>query len=160
MKLFRIKRSCGFTLIELLVVISIIGIILAFSIFGIQNARKSSRDAARKSDLENIRSALELYKSDCNSYPLTAAFPASGANLTGTQATGSCLTSTVYLAARPEDPTPATKKYSYTSASGSTYTLCASLENNPGGTITCSATSCDSTVDGTGGSCNYQVANP
>ncbi|MCK4588676.1 prepilin-type N-terminal cleavage/methylation domain-containing protein, partial [Candidatus Woesebacteria bacterium] len=59
----------GFTLIELLVVISIIGILLALSIFGLQGARKSARDSKRKADIELIRSGIEIYKADCNVYP-------------------------------------------------------------------------------------------
>lgn len=62
----------GFTLVELLVAISIIGVILSISFFGIQNARKSSRDAKRKSDLESVRSALEMYKADTGKYPSTS----------------------------------------------------------------------------------------
>ena len=68
--MMRIKK--GFTLIELLVVISIIGILIAVSIFGLSGARESARDARRKSDLELIRSGLELYRADCNAYPTTA----------------------------------------------------------------------------------------
>lgn len=67
-RLFR-RTTSGFSLIELLLVIAVIGIIIALSLFSFQNAKKSSRDAKRKSDLETIRSALELYKSDTGSYP-------------------------------------------------------------------------------------------
>ena len=61
-------RKKGFTLIELLIVIAIIGILMSLSLFGIQGARKSSRDAKRKTDLESIRTALELFKADNGSY--------------------------------------------------------------------------------------------
>ena len=44
--------SCGFTLIELLVTISIIGILIGLSVFGLQGARQSARDAKRKADLD------------------------------------------------------------------------------------------------------------
>jgi prepilin-type N-terminal cleavage/methylation domain-containing protein len=60
----------AFTLIELLVVISIIGILTGLSIFGLQGAREASRDATRKAALEQIRSGLEIYKADCDSYPI------------------------------------------------------------------------------------------
>lgn len=64
------NRLRGFTLIELLVVIAIIGILVALSLIGIQEARKGSRDAKRKSDLEQIRSAMEMYKADNGHYPM------------------------------------------------------------------------------------------
>ncbi len=51
----------GFTLIELLVVISIIGMIVAFAMFGMQGAFEASRDANRKSDLEQYEVALEIF---------------------------------------------------------------------------------------------------
>ena len=76
----------AFTLIELLVVISIIGILIAISIFGLSGARESARDARRKSDLELIRSGLELYKADCNTYPGSITF---GNSLIGTINCGS-----------------------------------------------------------------------
>ena len=79
-KLF--KNSGGFTLIELLVVISIMGILLALSVFGMQDARRASRDGKRKADIEQIRSALEMYKADCGKYPLTAGV-VPGSPLTG-----------------------------------------------------------------------------
>src|SRR3972149_9954423 len=87
---FKIRDS-GFTLIELLVVISIIGILIGLSVFGLQGARKSSRDAVRKADLEQIRSGLGMYKADCDTYPLTANFslPAT-TTLVGSGLTGSC----------------------------------------------------------------------
>ena len=55
------KIQSGFTLIELLVVISLIAIIVAFSMFGLQGAFESSRDTQRKSDLEQMSASLEAY---------------------------------------------------------------------------------------------------
>src|SRR3989344_5965218 len=65
------RKTYGFTLIELLVVISIVGSIIGLSVFGLQGARQSSRHSKRKADLEQIRSGLEIYKSDCDKYPIT-----------------------------------------------------------------------------------------
>jgi type II secretion system protein G len=140
------KTIKGFTLIELLVVISIIGILVGLSIFGLQSARESSRDGSRKADLELIRSGIEIYKADCNDYPLTAEL---GTSLTGSETTGTtCLTSTIYIAEVPTDPLE-TQSYYY-SSDGVTYELCAALEG--GGDDTCGG-SCGET-------CNYQVVNP
>ena len=143
----------GFTLIELLVVISIIAVLMAVSIFGLSGAREASRDARRKSDLELIRSGLELYKADCNRYP--AAVPAAGANLVGTTPPASCAATNTYITNYPSDPVSATSSYRYTyTAASNTYTLCATLENAP-----------SPAMDVTGGgscttTCNYKVTNP
>jgi len=54
----------GFTLIELLVVIAIIGILAAFVVASFTSAQAKGRDARRKSDLDALKKALELMKSD------------------------------------------------------------------------------------------------
>lgn len=147
------KRT-GFTLIELLVVISIIGILVGLSIFGLQGARQSSRDAKRKADLELIRSGIEIYKSDCNRYYIGASLPSP---LVGNPAlSSSCLASNVYISQVPTDSV-STQNYSYKSVDGINYHLCAALEQAPsplpGGLSSCA--SCGSSV-----SCNYIVTNP
>ncbi len=65
-------RSKGFTLIELLVVITIISVLSGLLLVNFVGIRQRGRDAQRKSDLEQIRSALELYRSDNGSYPVAA----------------------------------------------------------------------------------------
>jgi type II secretion system protein G len=145
----------GFTLIELLVVISIIGILIALSIFGVQGARQASRDAKRKADLEVIRSGLEMYKSDCSAYgyPTTNIFASS--SLTGKDATGSCLSSNVYISQMPKDPLDPTVAYYY-SGTATAYLLCAFLEQAPSPAMDTSG--CGGC--GSGISCNYKVTNP
>ncbi len=59
----------GFTLIELLAVIFIIGVLAAIVIVSLGNARKKARDARRITDLDTIRTALEMYYEDHNIYP-------------------------------------------------------------------------------------------
>ena len=150
----RIKK--GFTLIELLVVISIIGILIAVSIFGLSGARESARDARRKSDLELIRSGLELYRADCNAYPTTAVltYPLP-ASLVGKGTSTSCKTTNTYISAIPTDPTDRRYRYSTTSTGG--YEICAALEQGSG-SISCGTSSASATLCGK--SCNYKVSNP
>ncbi len=62
----------GFTLIELLVVIAIIGILAALTLTSLSSTRGKARDAKRKSDLAQIRNALEQYNSDNGAYPTPA----------------------------------------------------------------------------------------
>ncbi|MEA1963266.1 MAG: prepilin-type N-terminal cleavage/methylation domain-containing protein [Patescibacteria group bacterium] len=60
----------GFTLIELLVVISIIGILSSFSVVSLNSARVKARDALRKGDMAQIRTALSLYNFENAHYPI------------------------------------------------------------------------------------------
>jgi general secretion pathway protein G len=142
----------GFTLIELLVVISIIGILLALSVFGLLGARLASRDAKRKSDLELIRSGLEIYKADCDSYPATLA---QGGTLVGNGST--CSTDNTYITLVPSDPLT-TSQYVYTATavngSDTKYTLCATLEQSPSPAM--DVTGCGNCIT----ACNYKATNP
>jgi len=141
-------NSKGFTLIELLVVISIIGVLVAVSIFGLSGARESSRDARRKADLETIRTGLELYKADCNSYPATL-----GTTLIGTGTPTSCAVANTYISAVPVDPMPSVRTYKYTSV-GTSYILCSALENAPSPAMDVSGCGSCTTA------CNYKITNP
>lgn len=59
----------GFTLIELLVVISIISVIVTLTMPNLFSARQRARDAKRKEEMSQFKSALRLYYNDYNSYP-------------------------------------------------------------------------------------------
>lgn len=110
---FKFSIQKGFTLVELLVVIAIIGILSSVLLANFIGVRERARDATRKSDLKQIQSALELYRSDKGSYPLdtTPLVPD-------------------YISKIPQDPLRGSMCPSYIFAFNSTkYTIFALLEN-------------------------------
>lgn len=142
----RKENSKGFTLIELIIVMVTIAILSGLSLFALQGARRQGRDARRRSDLESVRSALELYKADCNLYP--ASLPAVGSALSAT-CTGS---SNTYIQSIPGDPTSSANYY-YNRTSTTTYDLCSHLEDSSAG-APAGCASCDPSP------CRYRVRNP
>ena len=111
----------GFTLIELLVAISIIGVLSSFLLANFVGIRQRARDGVRKSDLRQIQSALELYRSDKGIYP-TSPLP-----LCGLSVQDSSKPPVVYMQKIPCDPSSGAV-YTY-SSNGTTYSITACLEN-------------------------------
>ncbi|MDB5266886.1 MAG: hypothetical protein JWN89_701 [Parcubacteria group bacterium] len=73
------KKQKGFTLIELLVVIAIIGVLSTVVLASVNSARLKGRDAKRKSDLNTIYTAMNLYFQNNGCLPATSATVCSGA---------------------------------------------------------------------------------
>lgn len=69
------RKSSGFTLVELLVVISIIAILSVIGITVFTGVQKGARDAKRRGDMNAIAKALEIYKSQNNTYSPADSFP-------------------------------------------------------------------------------------
>jgi prepilin-type N-terminal cleavage/methylation domain-containing protein len=62
------KHNQGFTLIELLVVIAIIGILASIILASLNSARTKAQDAKIKAELNQLRTALELYHDQYGTY--------------------------------------------------------------------------------------------
>lgn len=94
----------GFTLVEMLVVISIIGILSSFAVVSLNSARQKARDALRKGDMAQLRTALNLYYDDNNyQYPACGTLDSSasdyGADVGAGASTGSTCYSTILASA-------------------------------------------------------------
>lgn len=145
----RIKR--GFTLIEVMVVVAIIGLLVTLGIVSYAPVNKRSRDAKRKGDVEQLRSALELYRADNGYYPDTGT-----GNWTDAAGLATYLVAT-YIPLIPTDPkTGQVYRYKVTTPSGSPvryygYCVSAYLESeNPS----------DSCTPDSGSLHNYGAKNP
>jgi len=132
-------KKFGFTLIELLVVIAIVGILVAVGSISYLTASKQSRDTRRKTDLEQIRQALETYRAETSLYLTTA------------QGTG--LLDPNYISVVPIDPKGSAYQYVGTTTS---YSICSYLEIAP--TAYTKPSAC--TMSCGTGTCNYGVTNP
>jgi len=120
----RIKIK-GFTLIELLVVIAVIAILVTIGLTSFSSAQKKARDARRKSDLRDIKNALEEYYSTCG-----FVYPTSGATF---YASVICTSPSIaILPTMPDEPrnspyycpTPVATK-----CSNSVFNICTTLES-------------------------------
>ncbi|MDP2638084.1 MAG: type II secretion system protein [Candidatus Levybacteria bacterium] len=119
---FTILKSRGFSLVELLVAIGIIGVLASFLLANFVGVRERARDSVRKSNLRQIQSALEFYRSDQSLYP-GPSLPNCGDPLV--------FEGTTYMKKIPCDPLdPVSTSYDYDIASGnSSYCLRSCLEN-------------------------------
>lgn len=66
----KVKKELGFTLIELLVVIAIMAILTVIAVSQFVTAKTKAKDTQRKSDIESLSKALDMYFADYGSYPV------------------------------------------------------------------------------------------
>lgn len=129
---FSIHRSTftkGFTLVELMIVVGIIAVLSVAGALSYSAILKRSRDSKRKADIEQIRSALEMYRSDMGFYPNTG-------NGGQTDVSNLPLVASGYMPSIPLDPFNAQTGFPYqyhaTNGNGTNYygyCLSAQIEN-------------------------------
>ena len=110
------KYQKGFTLVELLVVIAIIGILATLLLLQLGTARQRARDAKRIADVNQVRTALELYFDDNAQYPQQATYAGLSASVVPK-----------YLSLLPVDPLSGST-YGYAFNGSNKYHLWAELE--------------------------------
>ena len=134
------SSSSGFTLIELLVAVAIFAILTALAVVSYTSANRRARDGRRRSDFDEVRTALEIYRADNTSYPVGTNFT----TMVNTLVAGN------YLSTAPTDPRAC--GYYYNAATGVDYYVCGYLET--GGPANCGA-NCAAT-----GNCNDRMDSP
>lgn len=123
------SRNKAFTFIELMIVIAILGVLATLISGNFITSLKKGRDARRKTDLEQIQRALEMYYEDNKAYPAAISF---GVQLNHPLGSGT----KTYMQKVPNDPISAnTYKYSSLVAdcpdgAGTCYILYSCIENS------------------------------
>jgi type II secretion system protein G len=148
-------KAKGFTLIELLVVIAIIGILAAMVLVGLSGVRGRARDATRKSDLGQIKRALEVYRSDTADETVPA-------DTNGTVAGDLSGLVPDYIRSLPADPLGSNPVYRYDTDSGNVnFALWAALENSndPDVASSCTIGGFTSNAADQGTGYNYCISN-
>lgn len=137
----------GFSLIELLVAISIIAILATIIAPNLVGARQRARDAKRKAEAAEFKTALRMYYTDYQNYP-TASGGLLG-SVCGSSGNGACGTSfevrgNTYMKLLPADMFTATPTMEYYSDAGENYCIVATLDNAGDGDIATSQSRCSS----------------
>lgn len=131
MRSIRIQRKWsteGFTFLELMLVIVILGVLAALISGNFVTSLKKGRDARRKTDLDQIQKALELYYEDKRAYPTPAAVNPKLPFQASFCETNPCNGTKAYMQRMPGDPTSG-NTYDYES-DGTYYKLYSCMENN------------------------------
>lgn len=160
------NKKSGFTLVELLIVIVIIGILASIGLGSFNTAQMKSRDSKRKTNLQQIANALEIYYNDKGKYPasnVAGSIMGCGAGAIlecswGVDPFSNTTTNTIYMTKLPSDPSEDQYYYYRTAASNSKYQLYTHLENTQDKdiiTITLPSLNCGTATD----VCNYGISS-
>lgn len=143
----------GFTLVELLVAIAIIGLIVGLALPNFLGARERARDAKKKGELNELKTALRLYYTDYQSYPGANGINLAACGQNGDQACPVCGSaefaaggtdgcSSVYMKKLPKDSAGANAFSYYYYSNGDDFRLSVNLENASDADITASQSRC------------------
>lgn len=171
MKKIIYKSANGFSLIELLVSIAVIATIISLALPNFLGARIRARDARRKGELQQFKTALQLYYSDYAAYPADSGGPMYGViKGCGSDGTTSCPCSstvdfaaggsgcgTVYMSQFPSEF--GTSMYYWQKNSGADFCLKVALENNSDGDATTTQARCLSTCPDIASGTDYIVCS-
>ncbi len=130
-----LNKKNGFTMIEILVVITIIGILATLILTNFGPSRAKARDVQRKTDLNQIKTALALYYNVWNEYPdgssgsIVGCGPATLPPAPCTWGSVWSRDNLVYMKLMPSDTLAPSREYSYTSSDNNSFTIKALLEN-------------------------------
>ena len=172
---FHFSLSGGLTLVELLIVIAIISLLISGLVVVINPLQKigQAQDAKRKSDLTQLKRALEIYYQDNGKYPSS-----SGAyKITDVSEKNWGTSWSPYISILPQDPASGNTYVYYTPNNGSCanyqcYYIFANLQRGGSDTQACfppsSATpgaACTNAAlyslsNSCGATCNYGISSP
>lgn len=136
----------GFTLMEMLVVVAIITTLVGIGLNSFSQNIKRARDTKRQAELEQIRGALEMYRSD----HLQVGYPANADFVSELVPD--------YISQIPVDVLTRTSYY-YNRTAATAYELCAHLEA-PVNPCTIAGTCCVQSCGAANWICNYRVTQP
>jgi type II secretion system protein G len=110
------RRRSGFTLIEILIVVVILGILAAVIIPQFTNAADDASISSARTQLQTMRSQVELYRAQHGAYPTAnGANAGSDVDSNGAQDHWDDLISGNYMRSSPAWPSLFTESYSATS---------------------------------------------
>ena len=168
----KLRREDGLTLVELLIVIAIISLLISGLIIVINPFQKigQAQDAKRKSDLAQLKRALEIYYQDNGKYPASSG----SYKITDGAEKNWGAPWSPYMSILPQDPTSGNTYAYYTPNIGSCanyqcYYIYANLQrggNDPQACYSTGAACANAAANsfgascGGGATCNYGLSSP